>query len=370
MIYRPKILGSVVPEKSLPAPDVQERSQHRVKIFTVHGTFANEAEWDNWSLGKGDKRQVEECQFVRRLSKALDQRGIALEQEDHTQYNWSGGNSHEERRTAAIGLKKAIEHELAEKERLHGNTYYDGVYVIGHSHGGTVSRLAMNLWDKNFDFYDPENELEFKHDDECSNCKQVRNGEVGPCHRNRPDGVITFGSPFVRFEDRPVGVETVRIGAWVFRILWLAIIGGLFWLAHILGVHSPFEALSTLRGYSPHGLQNAVLVAWPLILYVLFGWYLPRLLTIVEKSAGNNTATRIANAALNTSKYLIIVTAAVFYVAWHKGQTGKLLQTFPTESPAFQFILGWFVLLTIAGFLIFAVPGSILTWLRSDVDGL
>ena len=71
-----------------------------------------------------------------------------LEELDHTQYNWSGGNSHDERRVAAIGLKKLIQDELSKTVRTHGKDYYDKVFIVAHSHGGTISRLAMNLWDK------------------------------------------------------------------------------------------------------------------------------------------------------------------------------------------------------------------------------
>ena len=47
----------------------------------------------------------------------------------------------------------------------------------------------------------------------------MRNGKVGRNTVQRPDGVITFGSPFVSFEPRSGGFLTARLSAWVFRIL-------------------------------------------------------------------------------------------------------------------------------------------------------
>ena len=76
----------------------------------------------------------------------------------------------------------------------------------------------MNLWDKDQDYYDPvktDHFDELKHDDECPTCMRTRNGTVGRNTVRRPDGVITFGSPFVTFEKRWGGMLTAtdrRVG--------------------------------------------------------------------------------------------------------------------------------------------------------------
>ena len=95
-----------------PKPGVAEKPR-RVKVFTVHGTFDHGAGWDNW-VPEDNKSNITPA-FINRLSEQLRKRGVAFDELDHTQYDWSGGNSHEERRTAAIGLKKAIEAKLSEQ---------------------------------------------------------------------------------------------------------------------------------------------------------------------------------------------------------------------------------------------------------------
>jgi hypothetical protein len=108
----------------------------------------------------------------------------------------------EQRRQGRAALSKA--------EERHGKDYYDKVFIVAHSHGGTITRLAMNLWDKEDGYYDPVKNSqidELKHDDECPTCLRTRNDMVGRNSVRRPDGVITFGSPFVTFEGaewRPV----------------------------------------------------------------------------------------------------------------------------------------------------------------------
>jgi hypothetical protein len=223
-------------------PVAAARTPRRVKIFTVHGTFAHEADWDNWDPKAADEAKRQSGQprnFVNRLSDELRESGVGFDRADHTEYNWSGGNSHDERRTAAIGLKKLIEKELTRTQDEHGlsnQQYYDGgAYVIGHSHGGTLSRIAMNLWDKDSDYYQPVKVIdpvtgvvthdEFKHDDHCAHCKQERHGKVGPNTVERPDLVITLGSPFVTFEDRSNGLLAAKIAVWGFRALMALLVG-------------------------------------------------------------------------------------------------------------------------------------------------
>ena len=193
----------------------------RVKIFTVHGTFDNEAPWDDWDSKAADeeKKQGNKYRnFLNRMRDHLSAEGVVFDEMDASQYNWSGYNSHDERLASAIGLKKHIEAVLTKDYEKHGRDYYDGVYVIAHSHGGTIARLAMNLWDKDYQHYKPE-ENELKHDDHCPHCKQERHGVVGPNTVPRPTRVITFGSPFVTFEPRKGGLLSAQIAVWVFRVV-------------------------------------------------------------------------------------------------------------------------------------------------------
>ena len=227
--------GTAADSAMPPSSTVKPR---RVKIFTVHGTFSHEATWDDWvpaSVGNVSQPNLKPFNFVNVLSDYLSAQKVAFEKADHTQYNWSGLNSHDERRTSAIGLKKLIERELKATEKEHGKPYkeyYDGgVYVVAHSHGGTISRLAMNLWDKDQEYYGPERRVdpttkaitfdELKHDDHCEHCQQERNGTVGPNSVDRPDCVITFGSPFVTFEERSGGLLAAKLTVWSFRFLTL-----------------------------------------------------------------------------------------------------------------------------------------------------
>ena len=78
----------------------------RVKIFTVHGTFSHEAQWDNWAVDDSPDKPENKRHFVNRLANYLNKQGVQFDENDHTEFNWSGGNSHDERRTAAIGLEK------------------------------------------------------------------------------------------------------------------------------------------------------------------------------------------------------------------------------------------------------------------------
>lgn len=368
--YRPHNLAPLMDGNESPV-DEEPRPQRRIKLFTVHGTFANEADWDNWAAASENRLHADDKLFVRRLSAALKEHGIDLDEADHTQYNWSGGNSHEERRLAAIGLKKAIDHELNEKQALHGPGYYDGVYVIGHSHGGTVSRLAMSLWDKDYDYYDPAGDLEFKHDDQCEHCKKERNGRVGPCQQRRPDGIITFGSPFVRFEDRPAGILTARLAAWIFRFVSLALLAVAFGFAYqVLGIRAPHDAWAMVWAKTPEILRVGACIIWPAPLYAVFGWYLPKLLDSAENHAGKTPLILAASAVVKTIKYATIIAAAVFYAAWYRGGLEPLLRALPVADPHFQFAYGWLLLALTAAFWIFAVPGGVLLWLKMDVDGL
>ena len=89
---------------------------------------------------------------------------------------------------------------------------------------------------------------ELKHDDECPTCLRTRNGMVGRNSVRRPDGVITFGSPFVSFERRSGGLLTARLSAWVFRFL----------------VAIPFAILIYLVNKTEIGAYKAVTIVWGL----------------------------------------------------------------------------------------------------------
>jgi hypothetical protein len=98
IVYRPANLGPVVAKPPAQTAQSAADAPRRVKIFTVHGTFAHETDWDNWDAK--DDAKKEQRAFINLLAAHLKQHGVGLEELDHTQYNWSGGNSHDERRVA------------------------------------------------------------------------------------------------------------------------------------------------------------------------------------------------------------------------------------------------------------------------------
>lgn len=175
-------------------------ARKRVKIFTVHGTFANEAEWDNWDQDDAQKVGSAGRHFINLLSDYLRAKGVDFDEADHTEFNWSGINSHEDRRTAAFDLKTRIQKELRDIEIRTGQdyrSYYDGgIYIVAHSHGGTLTRLALNVWD------DPDS----------------------PPQTDRPDGVVTFGSPFIHFKPRALGLLGLRLAAWSTIVIGLVVL--------------------------------------------------------------------------------------------------------------------------------------------------
>lgn len=243
--------------------------RRRIKVYTVHGTFAHEAAWDDWheNLDADDPS----APFVNRLSAYLQDEGVTFEKVDHEQYNWSGGNSHDERRIAAINLKRRIESDLIQQfdgandlESAIRDHYDGGIFVVGHSHGGTVARLAMNLWDKSYNYYEPllgDIEMEISHEDKCPVCKQSRGiRDDRPNEIPRPDGVITFGSPFVRFEKRALGLVSTQILIWVLRIAGLVGMGFLTLTPWIQSL----------------GLGNFIHLLWPIVVFWLVTFYLPR----------------------------------------------------------------------------------------------
>jgi lipoprotein NlpI len=367
--YEPRNLAAALPEGAArPAAQPDTDGPRRVKVFTAHGTFAHETDWDNWD--RADDAKKEQRAFINRLAGHLKENGIALEELDHTQYNWSGGNSHDERRVAAIGLKKLIQEELSKAYEQHGRDYYDKVFIVGHSHGGTISRLAMNLWDKDDDYYDPVRNAqidELKHDDECPTCLRIRNGQVGRNSVRRPDGVITFGSPFVSFEKRRLGTFTAKLSAWVFRILAAIPLAVVLYLAYAFGAYG---VVSTLWSNTPGFVKTIELLAAPLALYWMVAAFVPRLLALIERWFGKSRLLFVSGAALQGLKYLVLAGIAVYYATYFTGEHSRVLQWLPVTNKTFQSWFGWTVLIAAVLFVIVALPGAFLAWLRREVRGL
>jgi len=321
IVYQPRMLSEVIPKEYEPVARPASHKLQRIKVFTVHGTFAHDTSWDSWDPNN-------EQRFVSRLRQHLRERGVTLDELDHTQYKWSGGNSHDERRTAAIGLKKLIEAKLRETYAQHGKDYYDAVYIVGHSHGGTISRLAMNLWEKPHDYYDPTLDAhfdEFKHDDQCQSCRRPYNGKVGPNTVPRPTGVITLGSPFVTFEKRKAGLVAAHIGAWAFRALSLVPVAALY-IAYKYDELVSFLAMFMLPGW----LGQAIQLALPIGLYWLIASYLPQLLLgPVERRFGKGGALAAVSSALQVLKFAFVAGLCVYYLAYWFGGWALAAQWLP-----------------------------------------
>ncbi|MBV8468711.1 MAG: hypothetical protein JOY60_02440 [Burkholderiaceae bacterium] len=98
----------------------QIKEKNGIDIILVHGTWATGANWTNPDISL----------LCRNLLNQI--------QSDITfiQYKWSGNNSHESRQKAAASLS-AIIFNLAEKFPNRRR------FIISHSHGGTVSAMAL-----------------------------------------------------------------------------------------------------------------------------------------------------------------------------------------------------------------------------------
>ncbi|MBX2855734.1 MAG: hypothetical protein KTR21_12150 [Rhodobacteraceae bacterium] len=163
------------------------------RVITVHGTFDKNATWDN-----------EDQFFVSTLRQDLAAGGADLSVKN---LEWDGDNNHDIRRAGADKLMGVMREELAKPE-------YDEVFIVGHSHGGTVARMAVNS-------LEPD--------------------------EKRPSGVFTFGSPFLRFKPRSVRFMTSTLQ-------WLVLgIGGLISLALLF-----FAVLALLVAIGPETGQPLV----------------------------------------------------------------------------------------------------------------
>ena len=394
--YRPRNLTAAIPEIEVPIPLAEPagtqqasapKARRRVKIFTVHGTFDHEAGWDNWSAKDKDGEDISGTLFVRRLSEKLRNHGIDFDEVDHTQYNWSGGNSHDERRIAAVGLKKAIEQELAGKDIK--REYSGGVYVIGHSHGGTVARLTMNLWAKNYDYYEPiegKGPAAFKHDDECPVCRRERNGEVGPNTVPPPDGVITFGSPFVRFKKRSAGLLTAKLGAWVFFGLALIATAAIAIYLHSVArelivpnvdvaaaLQSEVEgAPKAEAGGFVYWLMYTWILLWPVAFYWLFASWLPqRVVAAIKSRRGDGDLLLWAKATAKAIQLAGLAGLAVYFSVCLLGGWGAIYRWFGVLMTEAGLPLLW-VFASAIFFWIIAVrwPGRMLDLLEKQVMAL
>ncbi|MEO1331018.1 MAG: hypothetical protein AAFW46_15310 [Pseudomonadota bacterium] len=190
----------------------------KIKTILVHGTFARHAAWDNCAEEGFDENghPQKDSVFVGQLRKRLAERDVELMVEP---FHWSGENSHQARREAALKLNERI-NTLEDQDARP-----DGLFVIGHSHGGTVARLAINLDPTDID----------------------------------PDGVITFGSPFVRFEPRPIRKLMTAL-VWVMRVALLAgiLAAGVLALASLGGDNQ--AAAIAAGGFALGGLVFAIFI--------------------------------------------------------------------------------------------------------------
>ena len=400
--YQPGNLAALIPTQwSPPKQDGGQAAaapgeKRRVKIFTVHGTFAHETDWISWddndpftarafpdetaihpvvqphppakvadigaaalagvagvaaaaavtavagtpAAAKPKAFKHQPRNFVNQLSEELWKRDVILSPADHTEYNWSGGNSHDERRVGAIGLKHTIEHELERAEKNH--IHYDGVYVIGHSHGGTISRLAMNFWDKDFYSYTPLLSASKKHDafkleDDCPHCFQKRNGRWSASRRTKPDAVITFGSPFVTFEKRNAGLLTAQIAVWVFRFLSLI---PLIAVMIFLALNPPSELINKIEKFDRPIAETIFVLAWPVAAFWLLIVYVPRHILNWLASGKNGFKTPVYAAASFVS--ILITVFGLFelvrYAGHYMTHFGSILGPLADKKDTMSFI--------------------------------
>jgi hypothetical protein len=119
-----------------------------VKAILVHGTRDTNAEWCR-----------EGSQFRADLRNALNARGCDIE---FSSLNWDGKNTYLSRLDGARNLAKDI-------IRIR-NEFSGKLFLICHSHGGNIARKAIDLTPSS----------------------------------QQPNGVITYGTPFIQFKNREV----------------------------------------------------------------------------------------------------------------------------------------------------------------------
>jgi pimeloyl-ACP methyl ester carboxylesterase len=94
-----------------------------IVITLVHGTWAHDAQWTRTN-----------SPFCNQLREELKSRGVTNVK--FRRFNWSGGNTHRDRRIASVRLRKKLLRQLGSpRNACH--------YVVAHSHGGNVALRAV-----------------------------------------------------------------------------------------------------------------------------------------------------------------------------------------------------------------------------------
>lgn len=154
----------------------------RVAIVTVHGTN------DSAPSLEGAKWFQRGSPFTEGLKQKLAAQGVEA---DIQPYLWTGANSAKAREAAALQLSKSIERHTRD---------YDGVHIIGHSHGGNVADAAACLleWKRPPLWWSPVSLFRAIMD--------LRNARIG--------SITTVGTPF--FKSRISRAESFGGAAFLF----------------------------------------------------------------------------------------------------------------------------------------------------------
>ena len=101
---------------------------HGLQAFFVHGTGGSPAAWEDVNLVNS---------IVRKMDNSVA----------HTDFEWNGNNNSADRYLAALDLVQRIK-----ADRKPG----EPITIVGHSHGGSIGILAVNILRKNAEFHDSE----------------------------------------------------------------------------------------------------------------------------------------------------------------------------------------------------------------------
>ena len=69
IVYQPRTLSAAIPKEHEPVARLASHKLQRIKVFTVHGTFAHDTSWDSWDPNNDER-------FVSRLRQHLRERGV------------------------------------------------------------------------------------------------------------------------------------------------------------------------------------------------------------------------------------------------------------------------------------------------------
>jgi hypothetical protein len=133
----------------------------------------------------------------------------------------------------------------------------------------------MNLWDKEADYCDPSDKVALVHDDQCPTCMRERNGLVGRNSVRRPDGIVTFGSPFVTFQKRSGGLLTAQIAVWLYRMLALVPLTALIY--YLWSDETIRDAVTGQAREERSFVRTALILATPLLVYWLLAQWISAL---------------------------------------------------------------------------------------------